>query len=40
MLIATFVAGSLGAIHYLISHVILNRPFPHSEQTTDEEVGG
>lgn len=25
--VATIIAGSLGAIHYLIVHVILGRPF-------------
>ena len=25
--VATIVAGSLGAIHYLVAHVILKRPF-------------
>lgn len=25
--VATILAGSLGAIHYLVAHVILKRPF-------------
>jgi len=26
--LATIAAGSLGAIHYLVFHIILRRPFP------------
>ncbi len=29
--VATILAGSLGAIHYLIVHIFLGRPFPDEE---------
>lgn len=47
--IATVVAGSLGAIHYVVVHLILGRPFSDEgapveardpgETTTDMEAG-
>jgi hypothetical protein len=45
--VATILAGSLGAIHYVIVHILLGRPFPDEEdpitardpgeRTTDSE---
>jgi hypothetical protein len=30
---ATILAGSLGAIHYVIFHILLKRPFPDEVET-------
>jgi len=32
MLVATVLAGSMGAIHLLVVHKILGRPFPDREE--------
>ena len=32
MAVATFLAGSLGAIHYVVVHSIMGRPFPGEEE--------
>ena len=31
MIIATVIAGSLGAIHYLVVHWLMGKPFPGEE---------
>lgn len=32
MIIATLLAGCLGAIHYVVVHKLLGKPFPSTEQ--------
>ncbi|RZV06457.1 hypothetical protein BDK88_3456 [Natrinema hispanicum] len=36
--VATLVAGSLGAIHYVVVHVLLGRPV--NDVTTDQTIDG
>ena len=37
--VATVLAGSLGAIHYVVAHVILGRPFAEIPPPVMEEGG-
>ncbi len=38
--VATVVAGSLGAIHFVIFHVILDRPYGDEEVTLERRRAG
>lgn len=40
--LATILAGSLGAIHYVIFHILLRRPFPDEVEpaTTEKTTAG
>lgn len=36
--VGTIVAGSIGAIHYLVVHKLLGKPFPETEPNAEPEV--